>query len=138
MSADHSINRHRGEAGPWMCPAGEVGASYVYGSASRRMKKEGFKIVVMDPVQVECAEGTINAKHVLLTANAFITKLDYLKGRVFPLIGCGSLSRPLNEEEQAAMGGEATRGSPASGRCGGRCRTAFRPVTARTTPANSD
>ena len=30
--------------------AGEVGASYVYGSASRRMKEEGFKIVVMDPV----------------------------------------------------------------------------------------
>jgi spermidine/putrescine-binding protein len=30
--------------------AGEVGASYVYGSASRRMKDEGYKIVVMDPV----------------------------------------------------------------------------------------
>jgi spermidine/putrescine-binding protein len=30
--------------------AGDVGASYVYGSASRRMKDEGYKIVVMDPV----------------------------------------------------------------------------------------
>ncbi len=30
--------------------AGDVGASYVYGSASRRMKEEGFSIVVMDPV----------------------------------------------------------------------------------------
>jgi spermidine/putrescine-binding protein len=30
--------------------AGEVGASYVYGSASRRMKEEGLSITVMDPV----------------------------------------------------------------------------------------
>ena len=30
--------------------AGDVGASYVYGSASRRMKDEGYSIVVMDPV----------------------------------------------------------------------------------------
>ncbi len=31
--------------------AGEVGASDVYASASRRMKDEGCKIVVMDPVR---------------------------------------------------------------------------------------
>jgi len=30
--------------------AGDVGISYVYGSASRRMKKEGMPIVVLDPV----------------------------------------------------------------------------------------
>ncbi len=30
--------------------AGEVGISYVYGSASRRMKEEGMPIVVLDPV----------------------------------------------------------------------------------------
>ncbi len=30
--------------------AGEVGISYVYGSASRRMKDEGMPIVVLDPV----------------------------------------------------------------------------------------
>ena len=58
------------------------------------------------PVRIECAEGTISAENVLLTTNAFITKLDYLKGLVFPLIGCGSLTRPLTEEEQASMGGE--------------------------------
>ena len=58
------------------------------------------------PVRIECAEGAISAKNVLLTTNAFITKLDYLKGQVFPLIGCGSLTRPLVEEEQASMGGE--------------------------------
>jgi putative spermidine/putrescine transport system substrate-binding protein/spermidine/putrescine transport system substrate-binding protein len=30
--------------------AGDVGISYVYGSASRRMKEEGIPIVVVDPV----------------------------------------------------------------------------------------
>ena len=30
--------------------AGEVGISYVYGSASKRMKEEGIPIVVVDPV----------------------------------------------------------------------------------------
>ncbi len=58
------------------------------------------------PVRIECAEGTVTAKNVLLTTNAFITKLGFLKGGVFPLIGCGSLTRPLTDGEQAAMGGE--------------------------------
>ncbi len=57
------------------------------------------------PVQITCAEGTISAANVLLTTNAFITKLDYLKRDVFPMIECASLSRPLTEDEQAAMGG---------------------------------
>lgn len=57
------------------------------------------------PVRIECAEGSINAANVLLTTNAFITKLGFLKGKVFPLIACASLSRPLNEDEQAAMTG---------------------------------
>jgi glycine/D-amino acid oxidase-like deaminating enzyme len=58
------------------------------------------------PVQIECAEGSIETKNVLLTTNAFIKKLDYLKRDVFPLIECASLSRVLTEEEQAAMSGE--------------------------------
>jgi glycine/D-amino acid oxidase-like deaminating enzyme len=58
------------------------------------------------PVQIECAEGSISAANVLLTTNAFITKLGFLKGDVFPLISCASLSRPLTEEEHAVMGGE--------------------------------
>ena len=58
------------------------------------------------PVQIECAEGTISAKNVLLTTNAFIKDLDYLKRDVFPLIECGSISRELTEDEQASMGGE--------------------------------
>ena len=58
------------------------------------------------PVQIECAEGSISAKNVLLTTNAFIKKLDYLKRDVFPLIECASLSRPLTDDEHTAMGGE--------------------------------
>ena len=57
------------------------------------------------PVRIACAEGSISATNVLLTTNAFITKLDYLKRDVFPLTECASLSRPLTEREQAAMGG---------------------------------
>ncbi len=57
------------------------------------------------PVQIECAEGSISAANVLLTTNAFIAKLDFLRRDVFPLIECASLSRPLSEDEQAAMSG---------------------------------
>lgn len=57
------------------------------------------------PVQIECAEGTISAANVLLTTNAFITKLDFLRREVFPMIACASLSRPLTEHEQQVMTG---------------------------------
>lgn len=56
-------------------------------------------------VRVECTEGQITASNVLLATNAFITKLDFLKRNVFPLMGTASLSRPLTAEEQDAMGG---------------------------------
>lgn len=62
------------------------------------------------PVQIECAEGSISAKNVLLTTNAFITRLGYFKGRVFPLIGCGSLTRTLTKNELASLGGESEWG----------------------------
>jgi len=57
-------------------------------------------------VKLECAQGSISAANVLLATNAFITRLDYLRRDVFPLIGCASLSRPLTEKEQASMGGD--------------------------------
>ncbi len=58
-----------------------------------------------NPVSMTCAEGSVRAPNVLLTTNAFITKLGLLKGQVFPMIACASLSRPLNDDEAAAMGG---------------------------------
>ena len=57
------------------------------------------------PVQIECAEGTISATNALFTTNAFITRLGFFRREVFPLIECASLSRPLTEDEQAAMSG---------------------------------
>ena len=57
------------------------------------------------PVRIECAEGSISAENVLLTTNAFVTKLDFLRRDVFPMIACASLSRPLNDDELAAMSG---------------------------------
>jgi glycine/D-amino acid oxidase-like deaminating enzyme len=57
------------------------------------------------PVRIECAKGTISAANVLFTTNAFIAKLGFLRRNVFPLIACASLSRPLTEDEQAAMTG---------------------------------
>lgn len=62
------------------------------------------------PIRIQCAEGSIKAKNVLLTTNAFVTQLGYLKRRLFPLIECASLSRPLTEDEQAAMGGASDWG----------------------------
>ncbi|MCZ6617393.1 MAG: FAD-dependent oxidoreductase [Gammaproteobacteria bacterium] len=57
------------------------------------------------PVRIDCVEGSIVAAKVLLTTNAFIPKLGFLRREVFPLIECVSLSRELTEEEQAAMSG---------------------------------
>ena len=62
------------------------------------------------PVKIECAEASISARNVLLTTNAFIARLGFLRRDVFPLIACASLSRPLADHEQAAMGGESEWG----------------------------
>ena len=57
-------------------------------------------------VQITCAQGSIQAANVLLTTNAFITRLGFLKRDVFAMIACASLSRELTEDEQASMSGE--------------------------------
>ena len=57
------------------------------------------------PVRIECAQGSIHASNVLLTTNAFVTRLGMLRREVFPMIACASLSRELTEDEQAAMSG---------------------------------
>lgn len=57
------------------------------------------------PFTIECAEGSVTAKNILLTNNAHVAELGYLKNKVFPLVACASLSRPLTDKEQAAMGG---------------------------------
>jgi glycine/D-amino acid oxidase-like deaminating enzyme len=71
----------------------------VYEETSVRQVKPG------SPLQIECTEGSISVANLLLTTNAFITRLGFLRRDVFPLIECASLSRPLNEDERASMSG---------------------------------
>jgi glycine/D-amino acid oxidase-like deaminating enzyme len=54
---------------------------------------------------VECAEGSISAKGVLLTTNVFANDIGFLKGKLIPLLMYASMSRPLSDAEQAAMSG---------------------------------
>ena len=46
----------------------------------------------------------------LLTTNAFVARLGFLRRGVFPLAACASLSRPLTGDEGAAMDGESDWG----------------------------
>ncbi len=57
------------------------------------------------PVRIECAQGSLRASKVLLTTNAFVTRLGMLEREVFPMIACASLSRELTDDERAAMTG---------------------------------
>ncbi len=57
------------------------------------------------PVRVECLQGTVTTPNLLLATNAYTTALGFLDGEVFPMLACASLSRPLTEDEQAAMPG---------------------------------
>ena len=68
------------------------------------------KVEPGSPVQIDCAEASIRAKNVLLTTNAFIARLGFLRRQVYPMIACASLSRPLSNQEQAAMGGASEWG----------------------------
>ena len=40
------------------------------------------------PVRIECAEASISARNVLLTTNAFVARLGFLRRDVFPMIVC--------------------------------------------------
>ena len=66
-------------------------------------------------VRIECAGGSIDTANVLLTNNAFVAKLGFLKREVFPMVSCGSLSRPLNDDEQEALGGAPDWGITGAG-----------------------
>jgi glycine/D-amino acid oxidase-like deaminating enzyme len=57
------------------------------------------------PVQIECAEGSISAKNILLTTNAFTPKLGFLRRELCRMAAYASLSRPLTDEEETAMSG---------------------------------
>ncbi|UOO89719.1 FAD-binding oxidoreductase [Vitreoscilla massiliensis] len=56
------------------------------------------------------AHGTIQADKLVLTNNAFASSFGFLKNRLLPIFTYASMTRPLNEEEQAALGGKSTWG----------------------------
>ena len=52
------------------------------------------------------ANGSITADKLVLTTNAFGMSFGFLKGRMLPVFTYASLTRPMNEEEQARLGGK--------------------------------
>lgn len=64
-----------------------------------------LKVSAGETVRIECAEGSIAAKSLLLATNAFTPALGYLKRQLMPLLLYASLSKPLSEAQAAAMSG---------------------------------
>ena len=58
-----------------------------------------------DEITLECAQGTIRTKTLLLTNNGFASAFGFERNRLIPIMTFGSLTRPLTEAEQAALGG---------------------------------
>lgn len=58
-----------------------------------------------ETVRIDCADGSIRAKRLLLATNAFTPALGYLKRQLMPMMLYASLSRPLDEAQRAAMNG---------------------------------
>ncbi|WP_260961234.1 NAD(P)/FAD-dependent oxidoreductase [Pseudomonas citri] len=52
------------------------------------------------------ANGSITADKLILTNNAFGMSFGFLKGRMLPVFTYASLTRPMNQQEQAALGGK--------------------------------
>jgi glycine/D-amino acid oxidase-like deaminating enzyme len=59
-----------------------------------------------DEITLECAQGTIRTKTLLLANNGFASAFGFERNRLIPIMTFGSLTRPLTETEQAALGGE--------------------------------
>ena len=57
-------------------------------------------------ISLHTPRGRIRAKNLLLTNNGFAGQFGFERGRLIPIMTFGSLSRPLNQGEQAALGGE--------------------------------
>ena len=53
---------------------------------------------------VTLRDGTINAARVIVGLNAFMPRLGLKRNQVFPISLTASLTRPLNEDEEAAIG----------------------------------
>ncbi len=56
------------------------------------------------PNTVQCTQGSIKAKRVIVAVNALMPRLGYKPQNVFPLTLSGGLTRPLTDSEYAALG----------------------------------
>lgn len=63
-----------------------------------------------DTVTLVHKNGSISCDNLLLANNAFASHFGFLKGRLLPTFLYGSLSRPLNDAEQARLGGKPVWG----------------------------
>ena len=62
------------------------------------------------PIRLDCAEGTVATKRLLLTTNLFTPALGHFAKRIFPLFLFASLTRRLTGGEIDRLGGEAPWG----------------------------
>ncbi len=67
-------------------------------------------------IYLECPEGTVHTKRLLLAVNAFTPSLGFLKRRLFPMFTFATLTRPLDEplgdREEIALGDIALGNDP--------------------------
>lgn len=61
-------------------------------------------------IALHTARGRIRTKNLLLTNNGFASQFGFARNRLIPIMTFGSLSRPLTEAEQAALGGQVDWG----------------------------
>jgi len=57
-------------------------------------------------VTLTTANGSVRAPKMILTVNGFAGEFGYFKGRLLPFAAYGTLTRPLNADERAALGGK--------------------------------
>ena len=57
-------------------------------------------------IRLTCPEGTVRTKTLLLATNGFAMQFGFERNRLIPIMTYGSLTRPLSEAEQEALGGE--------------------------------
>lgn len=60
--------------------------------------------------KLQCPRGSITAANLLLTNNGFASTFGFLKRRLIPIFTYGSMTRSLNDDEQALLGGENSWG----------------------------
>jgi glycine/D-amino acid oxidase-like deaminating enzyme len=77
-------------------------------------------------VELASRAGCVSAKRVLLATNGLMPALGYLKRRIAPVLTFASLTRPLRDEEEAALGGDPVWGLVPEDRLGTSVRRGCR------------